>query len=228
VGNDSEGVYESGLGYTFVGASGEIAHDLGTGTLFGSITVSGLNWVFNPDTQFHDEDTDALSPATGAGALSPKSSMNGSYATSDGPLSTFGPVTYSTANALAVSQGSVAGTWSGGNLDAGVSIAVDSTGTFTGTTSGALIGTCSLAGTIVQSQPGTAKNMYRVVMNVLDTAMTDDDACTLGNNLAYTGPAAIVLTPAGPLDSSNGFRNISLLIRTDSGSTLSVNLLKQT
>jgi hypothetical protein len=226
VGNDSEGVYVALLGLTYVGADGAIARQFNVGSLWGSITVAGLNWTFNPDTTFYFVDA---SPVTGSGTFSPKVSMDGTYAYGSRESSAFGPLKYAIENALAVSQDSVVGKWA--NKDTsfgiGISIEVDAKGAFTGTTTGVQVGNCSISGTVAQAQPGTSKNMYGVTMKAVDAGTDTKTACQLNTAVPYAGPAAITLAPAGNFDSNGYFRGISFLIKSAAGATLSANLLKQ-
>jgi len=216
----NEGIYESMFGYTYVGVDGSIARKFTVGSLFGSIAVTGLNWVFNAGTEFLFV---TASPTTGSGTFTPKTSMDGTYANGGGSPASFGPVSYSTANALAVSQASVAGTWTASDtLGIGISLTVDPSGAFTGTTSGVQIGSCTLSGTVALSEPGTAKNMYGLTLNAVNAAASPSasDACKLETTGSYTGPSAIVFLPAGIYTSNGYFRYLSFLARTSTGATL--------
>jgi len=226
VGNDSEGIYGSLVNLGFVGADGSVAAKFVVGTLWGSIKVSGLDWSFNPDTLHYFINA---SPVTGSGTFVPKKTMSGTYTYGSREPSSFGPLGYAVENALAVSQESVIGKWANTDTSFGISIMieVDDKGAFTGKTAGLQIGTCNISGTIAQAQPGTAKNMYGLIVNAVNAATADKDACKLDTTLPYKGPAAIGLVPAGNFESNGYFRSIMFLIRTSGGSTLTAGLRKQ-
>ncbi|MGJ7613086.1 MULTISPECIES: hypothetical protein [unclassified Variovorax] len=225
VGNDSEGVYVTLLGLTYVGADGAIARQFNVGSLWGSIRVSGLNWTFNPDTTFYFVKASAV---TGSGTFSPKVSMDGTYAYESRGSSAFGPLRYAVENALSVSQDSVVGKWANADTSfgIGVSIEVNAKGAFTGTTTGAQVGNCSISGTVSQAQPGTSKNMYGLTMKAVNTGTDTKTACQLNTTLPYAGPAVISLAPAGNFESNGYFRGISFLVKGGAGATLSANLRK--
>lgn len=227
VGNDSEGIYAAGVrGLAFVGADGSIARSFTVGTLWGSLKLTGLDWSFNPDTEFSFL---SVSQATGSGTFAPKKTMNGTYAYGTRDPADFGPLTYTIENALAVSQASVVGTWSNNDSSLGVTVRVDDKGVFTGTTSGAEVGQCTLSGTVALAQPGSAKNMYELKLKAVNAAMASKDDCelTLATAGSYVGPAAIGLVPAGVFESNGYFRSLMFLIRSNTGATLLVGLRKQ-
>jgi hypothetical protein len=156
--------------------------------------------------------------------------MDGTYATGGQSAEAFGPLNYSTANALAVDQASVQGKWAntGANGGIGVSLDVDAVGALTGSTSGSRIGTCSLTGQVVLGQPGTAKNLYTVTLQATNSANEGQPSCALQTGSPYMGPAAIVFVPAGQYASNGYFRALSLLIKHPATkATLSVGLRKQ-
>lgn len=224
-GNGSEGLYEEMFGYTFVSARGELARTLLVGTLWGSVSVTGANWSFNPDTQFYYL---KASPVTGSGTFSARASMDGTYSTDGGSPKAWGPLRYSSANALAVTQDSVTGTWSniGEKESIGLSITVDETGYFSGRTAGSEIGVCALTGAIGLSQPNSAKNFYALSLNATNAAATNEKACQL-DPVAYSGPAAIIFGAAGRFVGNGYFRNLGLVVRTANRATLSASLRKQ-
>ncbi|MDM0077696.1 hypothetical protein QTH90_25035 [Variovorax sp. J2P1-59] len=226
VGNDSEGVYESDFGYAHVSASGKVARQFNGGLLWGSIDISGLNWVFNPGTEYTSMSAD---PVTGSGSFSPKASMDGTYSRGGRSPSAIGPLTYSVANALAVDQASVAGTWAIPDiLGIGMSIVVDETGAFTGSTSGFQIGVCKLSGSLMLAQPGSAKNSYVTTLTAENAATGTEKRCQLLSGMPYVGPSAIVFIPAGKHASNGYFRSVALTIRQDNTKAFVSNyLLKQ-
>ena len=87
------------------------------------------------------------------------------------------------------------GTWSNNDSSLGVTVQVDDKGVFTGTTSGAEVGQCTLSGTVALAQPGSAKNMYELKLKAVNAATASKDDCelTLATAGSYVGPAAIGL-----------------------------------
>lgn len=224
-GNGSEGLYEEMFGYTFVSASGELARTMLIGTLWGSVSVTGPNWRFNPDTQYYYL---KASPVTGSGTFSAKASMDGNYSTDGGSPQAWGPLRYSSANALAVTQDSVTGTWSniGEKESVGLSITVDRTGYLSGRTAGSALGVCALTGAIGLYQPDSAKNFYALSLNATNAAAAGEKDCQL-DPVPYSGPAAIIFAPAGHFVANGYFRNLGLVVRTARAATLSASLRKQ-
>ncbi|MDM0104648.1 hypothetical protein QTH97_06880 [Variovorax sp. J22R24] len=224
VGNDSEGVYESIFGYAYVSASGKVVRQFNVGLLWGSIDISGSNWIFNPETEYTFVTVD---PVTGSGTFSPKASMDGTYSRR-GSASAFGPLTYSFANALAVDQTSVAGTWSTPDtLGMGMSIMVDKTGAFAGSTSGSRIGVCKLSGTLLLAEPDSAKNAYATTLNAENAATGTESKCQLLSDMPYVGPSAIVFHPAGRYVTNGYFRTIALTIRQEGTKASMTNYLQK-
>lgn len=224
VGNGSEGIYEDMFGYSYLSGTGVLARQMIAGTIWGSVSVTGANWVFNSDARQYFIDASLV---TGSGTFSSKVSMNGSYAINGGGTIPWGPLAYSNANALAVTQGSVAGTWANtGSAGVGMSITVDATGAFTGRTSGSRIGVCTVSGWVLLSQAGTAKNLYTVALSAVNAAATGETACEL-DPIPYVGQSAIVFSPAGNYVSNGYFRSLSMLMRDANGATFSTTLRKK-
>jgi hypothetical protein len=55
-----------------------------------------------------------------------------------------------------------------------MSITVDAAGTFGGTTSGTATGVCAVSGDIIQTSPGTSKNMYDFRLKAADAAKSGE------------------------------------------------------
>jgi hypothetical protein len=85
------------------------------------------------------------------------------------------------ANALAVSQASVAGT----SAVASASITVASDGSLTGATSGTSLGTCTLSGSVTLAEPDTAKNLF-----LSSVVASGGSACKLEQGSPYKGFSA--------------------------------------
>jgi hypothetical protein len=219
-GSGWEGIYESSAwGYTFIVPGGKVLFSKGAADwTWGSIAVSGVNWSFNPDTYSLSGGT--VLAVTGSGTFTPKTSMQGSYSKDDGRTSSWGPLTYSTANALAVTLANLRGKWSVKNDSInstlyGMSVEFDANGMFTGTTSGAQVGVCKLSGSVVQVEPGTSKNLFYLGMDAVNAAAGAERACQLDTTSTYYGLAAIVLTPAGTYVGNGYFRTFTFHALTD-------------
>ncbi|MDN8617324.1 hypothetical protein [Variovorax ginsengisoli] len=226
VGSASEGIYESLYGITFVGPTGQLVRRDLLNWVWGSIAVNGSNWSFNSDTRAI-RSTSADQTVTGSGTFTPKKAMNGTYSLDGRPATDWGPLTYSLANALAVTQESLAGKWATANSSTfNMSIEVDATGSFTGTTSGSTIGVCSISGSAVQTQPGTAKNSYAMTLSAINAASSSQTACALDTTLPYTGPAGIVLTSAGIFVGNGYFRTLTFHAKSPNGALITSYLQK--
>jgi len=224
VGSAWEGIYESMSGYTFITPTGMLFRkDLVEWTR-GSISVNGTDWVFNSDTNTVFL---TMQSVTGSGSFTPKTSMTGTYSKNGGTSATWGPLTYSQENALAVTTASLQGNWSATNATYGMSLEFDASGVFSGTTSGAQIGTCQLSGSMVQVEPGSSKNMFSLTLTAVNAATGSDKKCSLTTSTSYTGLAGIVLTPAGRFVGNGYFRTIAFNIATAQGSAFTNYLLKQ-
>ena len=224
VGNGSEGLYDGPGGYTFVSSTGEIARQLVSGTVWGSLAVTGQNWTFKPGTQLYLR---TFVPLTGSGTFSPGISMDGTYSRSGETPAAWGPLTYSSMNALAVAQSSVAGRWTRAEADGiGMSVDVDAEGAFAGRTFGSQIGVCRVSGSVQLAQPQTAKNLYTMAMTAVNAAAAGEPACTM-NAKPYAGFSAIVHESAGLFVANGYFKSLTFLVRTSGGSTLSLGMRKQ-
>ncbi|WP_334188205.1 DUF4214 domain-containing protein [Noviherbaspirillum sp.] len=180
-------------GMAFIDGSGNYLGFQGTDVLLtGGWTLSGSDWSFTSASRYYV--TSGSVPFAmglgGSGTVTPRERINGVYgavisagSTPDKPITQL----YSNANALAVTQADMAGTWS----TSGKSIVVGADGTMTGRFTGAGFGDCMLQGTLTQAAPGTSKNLF--VMSVSPSA-GPQGACNLDPGWTYTGYAAITLT----------------------------------
>lgn len=227
VGSDFEGIYESTFGYTFIGATGQLARKDILDWTWGSIEVTGLTWAFKSPT-LSLSDKSEIKTVIGAGTFSPKKSMDGSFTVDGGASRPWGPLKYSAANALAVGQDNLKGKWSTESLTGiGMSIEIDAHGFFTGTTSGTSVGVCNLTGAIAQQEPGTAKNMFYLRIEAINGASGTQKACVLDTELPYYGPAGIVLSAAGSFPQNGYWRNVAWHAITLNGKLLTLILRKQ-
>ena len=192
-----------------VGPTGQLVSKRFFGWVWGSVAVTGANWVFDAGTQNVGSDF-GIKPVTGSGTFSAKASMDGTYSEGGGLSKAWGPLSFSAANALAVKQDSVVGTWTVDTDALAVKMTVDATGAFEGVSSGSEFGTCKLSGKVIHAQPATAKNAYSVELNATDAATGSETPCRLDTADVYTGPAAIALNPAGTYVGNGYFRVLAL------------------
>jgi hypothetical protein len=128
----------------------------------------------------------SFSTFSAGGTYVPYTSLRATSSASYG----FGFDTYSLANAAAVSQASVVGTWSTSTSE--LSIAVDGAGSFTGTTTGSELGTCGVSGSLRPHEPSMQKNLFRMTL-----VATGGGGCEILQNTELSGFAAIEFVNAG-------------------------------
>ncbi|WP_244114098.1 hypothetical protein [Burkholderia contaminans] len=160
---------------------------------FTTLTVNGATWSLAPGINFAGTSGIVTKIDSGSGAYSPQQTLSGTISR-NGTASNF-TWTYNAANALAVTQDSVVGTWATTNA----SFAIASGGTLTGTLSG-----CNLSGSLLLSTPGSNQNMYD--MTVTASAST---GCKLPAGVPLSGSAAIMFVP---ITGTNGFKRSILYV----------------
>jgi hypothetical protein len=156
-----------------------------TSELYGVISSTPQAWTLTSGWSF----TNLMfaNPTTsGSGAYSPQNTFIGSYV-ADGKTTNIS-WTYDAANALSVTQQSVAGTWS----QSTTSLTIADDGSFTGKLSG-----CNVSGTMLLAAPETNHNMYAVTMSA-----AAGTSCPMPAGMTYTGNAAILFLPVAR---SNGY-----------------------
>jgi hypothetical protein len=211
------GLYYSGIfGTAFI----DNANNLISSNLFSSLQLTGTNWTLGADANTYSGFTN---PVTGNGSFVSKLSLNGTYARRLDPSATNSiDLTYLDANALAVSQSAVAGSWTLGpsaGFPNQLSITIDAAGNLNGSVTsqfpagGTSLGNCSLSGSVTHKEPSTFRNMYSFSMSASGVD------CGLDKNSAYTGLAGITLTPAGIYVSNGVFRTLAFSAKTTTGST---------
>ncbi|RKP50819.1 hypothetical protein [Trinickia fusca] len=189
VGNGVEGIWVDETGTikhtVFIDSSGNFTYLYLIATtvmneLFASITTNTSNWTMTPGTEFAS--TFTASPTTGgSGTFVPKQLFTGSYAANGGSTSI--SLAYDAANALAVTQASVVGTWA----QQGSSMTVANDGTVSGTLS-----YCPVTGTLVLNTPNSNKNLYTMTVTLSPAA---GSMCSLTSATTYSGNAALVFLP---------------------------------
>ncbi|SAL38467.1 hypothetical protein AWB74_01533 [Caballeronia arvi] len=160
-----------------------------TDQLYGVISPTPQAWTLTSGWSFSN--FFAYPTTSGSGAYASQKTFTGSYvangATKDISWN------YDAANALSVTQQSVAGTWS----QSSTSLTIDNDGSFTGKLSN-----CNVSGTMLLAAPGTNHNMYAVTMSA-----APGTSCQMPAGMTYTGNAAIVFLP---INGSNGYKRTIL------------------
>jgi hypothetical protein len=161
------------------------AFSLVTDDLFGVLTTTASSWTLTSGQDFTL--LSFLYPTTsGSGTYVTGKTFTGSYV-ANGQTSQLA-WTYDAANALSVTQQSVAGTWSQPqNI-----LTIGSDGSFTGS-----LGSCNVSGTLLLATPASNQNLYTLTISA-----APGTACAMPAGLSYSGSAAIVFVP---VTGSNGY-----------------------
>ena len=161
-----------------------------TSALYGVISYSPQAWTLTSGLSFNNM-LFAYPTNSGSGTYSPRNTFSGSYV-ANGATTEFSS-NYDAANALSVTQQSVAGTWT----QSSTSLTIADDGSFTGKLSG-----CDVSGKMLLATPGSNRNMYAVTMSVAPATY-----CSVPAGTTYTGNAAILFVP---ITGSNGYRRTVL------------------
>jgi hypothetical protein len=185
-GNGVQGIWSSASGIdkstAFIDTQNNLSYVDATSVMpndefFGAITTATPNWTLTSGDYLFGN---IYWPTTsGSGTFTSGQAFSGSYV-ADNDTHSFS-WTYDPANALAVSQSSVTGTWS--ETNASLTVAAD--GTTTGTLSG-----CPVSGTLVLATPSSSQNLY-----TLSVTGTTSSGCLLQSGTTYSGSAAFVFEP---------------------------------
>jgi hypothetical protein len=143
---------------------------------FGVISPTSTTWTLTSGVQFLQPFFYATT--SGSGTFTASQAFSGSFVANSSTVNL--SWTYDPANALAVTQASVVGTWAETNS----SITVDSSGAVTGTLS-----SCPVTGTLLLTSAGSSQNLYSLSL----TTGTAAACATPGKTLS--GNAAIVFLP---------------------------------
>jgi hypothetical protein len=152
---------------------------LGTSVMsefFGVITPGSSSWTLTSGGLFNLITYTATT--SGSGSFTGNQSFSGSYVEGGNTVNI--AWTYDPANALAVSQATVAGTWAETNS----SITISSSGAVSGTLSN-----CPVSGTMLLATAGSSQNLYTLNLT------TGTNASCQTQNVTFTGNAAIVFLP---------------------------------
>ncbi|WP_080745017.1 hypothetical protein [Cupriavidus necator] len=177
VGNGSEGLWTNLTTATLIDSRGKFINLGILGVLGGTFQFAGSTWTLGPDT-FYEHGY--LEPVTGTGTITLSNRFDGTYA----PVLTGGSRTisgsYDPANALAVNQAAIAGSWKQDEFE----MQIDEAGSLTGTyTSGTRV--CTLQGSVTLAEPGSAENLY--VVNVVAGTSTKPGTTGCGLSVGTGG-----------------------------------------
>lgn len=207
-GNGVQGIWSTGFGISrttaFVDGQNNVSYlstvaGIAMSEFFGVITPATPNWTLTSGVEFT---ANIYTPTTsGSGTFAGNQTFTGSYV--DGGNTVNLSWTYDPANALAVTQSSVAGTWA----ETGSSLTIANDGTLTGTLSN-----CAVSGTLLLATPSSSQNLY--TLSVTGTSAS----CTLQSGKTYSGNAAITYLPIS--GSSLYQRSILFIIRAADNSTI--------
>lgn len=191
-------------GLAFIDATNNYLGTDGSRLLVGKWTLMGSAWSFDPSSLIYIGFNPApfVTGLIGSGTLNTRLSFSGMY----GPLAASLPVAYeySTANALAVSQADVSGTWSA----LGTSFTIGATGSLTGRyTDSGIASDCALTGTMVLAEPATQKNLLAVTLTSADFPGA---TCKVSGNLA--GFASLTFKNAGSALVPSYVRTLTFLV----------------
>ncbi len=215
-GNGFEGIWtqsSSSRTTAFVDPANNLSYTSGlfnvvTSTFFGTATTAAPNWTLTSGIETFGGLR--FTATSGTGTFSANQTLTGSYVANGNTVNL--SLNYDPANALAVTQSSVTGTWAQNTT----SLTIDDAGGFTGN----LLG-CGVSGTLVLTTPGSNKNLY--TMTTTGTTST----CTLASGVTYTGNAAITFLPVSG-STTLYQRTIMYLIKaTDNSLVAYGQLLKQ-
>ena len=179
--------------------------------VFGWLDVNGANWSFRvPTISLQTTSNSNLEFVTGSGWFASKTTMIGRYSVDGGADRAWGPLNYSSSNALAVQQKDMAGKWStDANAGYGMAFEMDADGNLTGSTTGALIGECSLTGSVLQTEPATSHNMFNLKITATNSATRPSDtACTMEQGEEYDGLAAVYMDPVSTYPEEGAYRTL--------------------
>jgi hypothetical protein len=148
---------------------------------FGVASATTSTWTLTSGVQYFYPfgSSNYYLTTSGSGTYSAKQAFAGSYVENGTTQAV--AWTYDPANALAVTQASVAGTWA----EPQTSLTIGTDGTFTGTLSG-----CAVTGTMMLSTSGSSQNLY--TMSV--TSGTTGGTCPAAG-VTLSGNAGIVFLP---------------------------------
>ena len=162
-----------------------------TRAVYGPISIAGQSWAFNSTAvgAVDGSSPNRTESAAGTGSFVDRRSLQAKVSRMGKPDKSWESVGYLSSNALAVSQGSLAGKWVADDGDL-ITFEIDANGNMTGqeVSNGELI--CGVSGSIVMAEPATAKNMYRAKFGGERNPSTSANC-----DSAFEGWATLVVEP---------------------------------
>ena len=229
-GDDKQGIYIGDTSLALISPAGRLMYKDFSRWIFGWLDISGASWIFQvPTVALSSVPNSNLEFITGSGIFVPKKLMDGNYFIDGGRERTWGPLSYSSSNALAVQQKEMSGKWSTSSSSAGydMSFEVDADGNLKGSTSGFLSGECSLSGTLLQTEPPTSHNMFNLKLTATNSAtQSTDRACTL-EQAEYDGLAAVFMNPVSAYPEEGAYRTLVFHAGSVTGGFLTNNLRRR-
>ena len=206
-GDGRQGIYQDFVGYTFISPKGRLNRKGQQDWFFGSIEGNGAAWSFRRPTLSRSTSS-GFSFITGSGTFEPRKSMSGTFSKDGQNLSSpWGPLDYSPANALAVTQEALAGKWrTTANDGLEMSIEIDATGAVTGRTTGSQLGTCTVTGSIRQTEPATSRNLFDVAFTLANAATGTEVACAFAKDGEFIGLGGVVMLAASIFPEEGAYR----------------------
>ncbi|WP_341272022.1 hypothetical protein [Paraburkholderia ginsengiterrae] len=214
-GNGIEGLWTSTFGAdktsAFIDPQGNISALNSVGTfvlseMFGVVATTAPNWTLTSGLQYNGGVY--YTTTSGSGTFAAKQTFTGSYVYNGNTVSL--AWNYDAANALAVTQSSVAGTWT----QTGSSLTIANDGTLSGTMSN-----CPVSGTLLLTTPSSSKNLFTL------TVTGTSASCALAAGTTYTGNAAIAFLPI--TGSTLYSRSIIYLIKSANNATVAYGQVKK-
>lgn len=215
------GIYSSSLGHMFVSPDLQTMLRPVVGLVGGSVAVTGNTWNY---LEGATENFLAVRPVSGSGTFVQGRSIEGAITYPLEPTrspSSFA-MDYHVANALAVTQGNLQGTWRYAKANGDdVNLNIDADGVVAGTSTGMTLGDCVLAGTVKLADPAGNINVFK------QTLVGTGGTCKLEVGVTYTGLSAIMFTPAGPYVGNGYYRQLTFSGVTESGAIVTLPLTRQ-
>lgn len=199
VGGNAEGFYFRRTpyeGFAIVKPGGKMMHfeitqaHPSAKVVSGSMKLDGQSWTLNATGVRLLAMGSTAMAVTGSGSYVSRQSIEGSFTWAGSAVESWGPLAYHPSNALAVNQASIAGRWA--SSDGTVVLSIDATGTVAGEYVHRQVNSCALSGAVLMAEPGSAKNLYDLKLNVVDNP---GSGATCDRLDSYTGVAALVLNP---------------------------------
>jgi hypothetical protein len=184
------GLYSNSLGHMVVSPDLQTMRRTLVGLVSGAVAVAGNTWTYLPGAT---DNVVFVKPVAGSGTFVQGQSMEGTMTYPLEPTRdpTSFAMDYDVANALAVTQAGLQGTWRNTDRGDDISISIDADGNVTGTSTGTSFGNCVLTGDVKLADPGSKINVFK------QSLVGAGGACKLQSGATYRGLSTITFIPAG-------------------------------